>query len=173
MHDSTEREARRRLLPFPFSPSSPGDLKAPEETSVAASLPKLPVQAYGVRVDGGVWVYLRRWVLSWVHQGRHVARNRFSKSPADLGTECPPPSAAQQKAVARLSDDIRDFLQGLPVPAPDWGSVLIRSRLNYDMREMQASGNEAWNQLASGLPPHGRAADVRLPNLRMMNTIPA
>ena len=82
----------------------------------------------------------------------------FSETPADLGTECPLPSAAQQKAVTRLLDDIRDFVQGLPWPAPDWRSVLLRSRLSYSMEEIQAPGNIAWDQLASVLPPNGRAA---------------
>ena len=82
---------------------------------------------------------------------RHVAQNRFSDTPAGPGTECPLPSAAQHKAVARLLDDIR----------PDWGSVLLRSRVNHNMEEVQAPENATRDLLASGLPPNGLQKPLR------------
>ena len=52
----------------------------PEETSVEASLPELVEQAHGVRVDNGVWLYLERWVLSWIHHRRHVTWSLSSET---------------------------------------------------------------------------------------------
>ena len=46
----------------------------------------------------------------------------------DFGKESMPPSAVQQEAITRSSDDIRDFVRGPPVPAPGWGTVLRRLR---------------------------------------------
>ena len=85
MHDSTWRHSTACCL-----------FRSPL-TSVAASLPELVEQAHGVRVDNGVWLYLERWVLSWIHHRKHVTRSCSSETPAGLGTECPLSSAAQQR----------------------------------------------------------------------------
>ena len=45
-----------------------------------------------------------------------------------------------------------------PVPAPDWKSVLLRSRLNCNMEEIQPPENVTWEQVLPGLPPNGRAS---------------
>ena len=108
------------LLPFPFSSSSPGDPKALEETLVAASL-------LHVRVDNDVWLYLARWALSWTLDGRHVTRSRSSETPAGFGTGGPLPSAAQQRAVARLLDATTH-----PMPYHVRCSAFFRSWLDYD-----------------------------------------
>ena len=68
----------------------------PEMTFVVAVV---RVQACIVRADEE-WVYLARWALSWIHDGSREARNRSSETQADLGTECPLPSAVQQDAAA-------------------------------------------------------------------------
>ena len=79
----------------------------------------------------------------------------------DLGTESTRPSTAQQEAITRLQNDIYDFVRGPPVPARDWKPILLRSRHDHNMEEIQPPENVTWEHLRPSLPPNGRAAHVR------------
>ena len=96
-----------------------------------------------------------------MHDGRHGARSRPEGTHADLGARSRPPLAVQQEATTRLLNDIHDFVRGPPVPAPDWSSVLLCSRLNCNMEEIQAPENVTWDQLLPGLPSNKQAATCK------------
>ena len=86
------------------------------EMALAAAALRVEKRCAGLYGEDA-WLYLAKWAFSWLRDGRHGARSRARE--ADLSTESALPSAAQQEAVTRLFlDDIRDFVQGPPVPAP-------------------------------------------------------
>ena len=95
------------------------------------------MQASVIRAGEDAWLNLSRWALNWMHGGRHGAGSRPRGTQTDLGSESTRPSTAQQEAIARVQNDIYDFVRAPPVPAPDWKSVLLRCRLNYNIEEMQ------------------------------------
>ena len=56
-HDGTEREAQRRLLPFPLSFPSPGDPMTPEMALAAAAVRgEEDVQTFVVRAGEDAWL---------------------------------------------------------------------------------------------------------------------
>ena len=143
MHDSTEREAQYRMLPFPFS-SSPGDPRVPEETSVAASLPELVEQAYGVRVDNSEWLSLDRWVPSWIHHRKHATRSCSSETPAGLGTECRYRRQRSKRAVVRRLDFVGLLGQSTLEARPS--SVRGSSAAGKAIRHPRAKRRVSWGQ---------------------------
>ena len=122
---------------------------------MAASLLELVEQACSAQNDKGVWLFLRRFVPSWIHHGQQVTWSCSSETPAGLDTECPPPSAAPKRAVARRLDVIDP-----PVPVQVKSSAFFRSRLERSRKGYRAPESETWDQLVPMLPSNERPTDV-------------
>jgi len=158
-HSGIEREGAghtRELLPFPLSAKA----TSAEVRLCVAGLSGQPVGELLVPAGEAAWLFLAKWALSWMYEGR--------KGLGEIGPRAEDADrllGSQVAAVAKLSDYVKDFMTGPPVPALNWEAEMRKAKLDYNMEEIKRPELVTWAQLEPGLPPPGKAACVRAADL--------